>query len=212
MRYIWRKSYTYSKARCVDQEVLEKNMIGLVFLLPFNCFVASWRKEATNVDNIIMLSKLFQALFIPNTTNSYWKSWFKENCGELICKINDYANSKTQIDVDRDSISVHIGVDGSLLIDQLSNEWKELKGYVSPEGFQLIQMHMMEETDLKKKALLIIREIYNLRVNTFNENQSYLQKMAQMKMRMKDLYEERRYLRQLLGEDNEEAACEQQPE
>ncbi|EMH77276.1 hypothetical protein EHI8A_112430 [Entamoeba histolytica HM-1:IMSS-B] len=179
-------------------------MTRIIFLSPFNSFVSCWKSQVETVDAVILLSKLLQSLLSPIPTQSYWKNWMKDNCKDLLEKMTKFMRSKKGITIQRRNFDLNVVPNGSLLIESLNKDWKELKDYISPEGFHLVEIHMQEQTELKVKALLIIRELNNLRVTTFNENQMYLQKMSQMKMRIKDLYEERRYLKQLLGEDDDD--------
>ncbi|BFU25542.1 hypothetical protein KM1_182430 [Entamoeba histolytica HM-3:IMSS] len=201
---IWSQTQELLISKGVDQTTIDKTMTRIIFLSPFNSFVSCWKSQVETVDAVILLSKLLQSLLSPIPTQSYWKNWMKDNCKDLLEKMTKFMRSKKGITIQRRNFDLNVVPNGSLLIESLNKDWKELKDYISPEGFHLVEIHMQEQTELKVKALLIIRELNNLRVTTFNENQMYLQKMSQMKMRIKDLYEERRYLKQLLGEDDDD--------
>ncbi|GAT97601.1 hypothetical protein CL6EHI_079280 [Entamoeba histolytica] len=201
---IWSKTQDFLISKGVDQSKIDMVMIQLCFLLPFNCFASLFTTDIESTEIILFFSKLMNSLLSTVETHSYWKNWIKTNSKDLTEKIVNYIRNKKGMEIERDKITISSTYEPTAVIYMLNNDWRQLKDYLSPEGYKMIEIHMTEETNLKKRALLIIRELNNLRVSTFNENQMYLQKMSEMKMRMKDLQEERRYLRQILYPEESE--------
>ncbi|KAL7722770.1 Ras-GAP domain-containing protein [Entamoeba marina] len=184
-------------------ELLIKTMIKYVFKIPFNGFISALIKTSPEYFPVLMtISKLFNFLIDGTTSNSYWNHWLFTNCQDIKDLIISHIHKKSALCFDKKEMSLLFTDLPSPSFDQILNaDWMNLKNYLTDESFEMIEIRKNPEYVLKQKAICLIREINNLRVNTFTETQSFLLKLTEMKMKIKDLNEERRYLKTLLGND-----------
>ncbi|BFU26216.1 hypothetical protein KM1_176870 [Entamoeba histolytica HM-3:IMSS] len=188
------------------KQYLIKTMIRYVFKIPFNSLITLLAKESPeHFQTLMTISKLFNTLIDGTTSGTYWNCWLQKNCQDLMNEMILHVHKKSWLCFDKKRILFNPENAIIIPIDYtLNEEWESLKEYTSKYSFEIIISFKDPNYIMKSTIMTLVHEIDNLRINSFNENQMYLQKMSEMKMRMKDLQEERRYLKQLLGITDDE--------
>ncbi|KAL7716055.1 Uncharacterized protein QTN25_006380 [Entamoeba marina] len=203
--YFWSASFKFYQSKGLSDELLTQALLERVYVAPFNCFISLWTAhDSSGLESIILFSKLFRAILSPSQT-TYWKKWIYNNCRDLHDRMIKYAMTKAKLEIDRDDVHLTENAQEAMeVIEILNTEWESVVPFISNDGHLLLQQ-TFGETPVKKQAMKIIRDISNLRVNSFNETQSYLLNLTAMKQKIKDLQEERRYLKSMLEGDSESA-------
>ncbi|ELP92062.1 hypothetical protein EIN_379290 [Entamoeba invadens IP1] len=198
--YIWSKQYQTFSNKIFTKDDVYKTMENYMFLSPFNSFVYLWMNQTESVQSIILFSRLMQSLFVTTQTDSYWKLWMKQNSQDLLKQVFKFVWRIKDLEVEPNVAVSQIPRNVKGLVDFLNTEEskKGVKNYISEYGIRLLLL--TGKTDERSVKLQSVQaETYSLLVASMNDKLNFLQQMSIMKMRIKDLHEERRYLRQLLG-------------
>ncbi|GAB1224854.1 hypothetical protein ENUP19_0223G0007 [Entamoeba nuttalli] len=208
IKYTW--STIYKLLYKTNPDIVMKYMYLNMFLIPFNDIIEELMKviSSQHLNTLLNVSKCFHEIISPSNKTlpcPFWKEWIATKCIDLKTKLNNYIIQISKFYCDESDVIMDLPQNLVIpLIDYLKTDWESLYGYLSDEGYRMIELRMTSQLEMKQRVLSLVHQINQLRVSTFNENQMYLQKMSEMKMRMKDLQEERRYLRQILYPEESE--------
>ncbi|KAL7722768.1 Uncharacterized protein QTN25_000373 [Entamoeba marina] len=204
LKYGWNLAY-YACYR-TNINIVNKYMIDYMYNTPFNNVIDELTKSVPKhkLNTLFVISKLFHELLTPTTKDTYWKEWVHNNCEDLKVKLFSFIQKVSEYTVQEEKIRLSLPTTGiTPLITFLNSDWEQLRPYLTTEGYKMIEMHMTLQVDIKQHVLSLIKTLHQLRVNTFTENNNYMSKISIMNMRIKDLREEKRYLRRLLLDDED---------
>ncbi|ELP89607.1 hypothetical protein EIN_526320 [Entamoeba invadens IP1] len=85
------------------------------------------------------------------------------------------------------------------LLPRMQVEWRNIVQFVTRESGVLLQLHFSSEMETTRIYTRLISELESLSSNTKKDKSDLLLKMTSMKMEIKDLEEEIKYLRELLA-------------
>ncbi|KAL7719464.1 hypothetical protein QTN25_003181 [Entamoeba marina] len=85
------------------------------------------------------------------------------------------------------------------LLPRMQVEWRNIVQFVTSESGVLLQLHFSSEMETTRIYNRLISELELLSSNTKKEKSDLLLKMTSMKMEIRDLEEEIKYLREMLA-------------
>ena len=131
-----------------------------------------------------------------------WRNYLKTFCAEkremIDTKLNSFRNDEefkiNEIQIEWVDMKLKETIE-----KRLDNEWKEIQKLVSSESALVLQLQFANESEVQQLYQKLFNDLQNLSENTQKEKIDLAQKMASMKTEIKDLEEEIKFLKELLG-------------
>ncbi|BFU24636.1 GTPase-activator protein for Ras family GTPase [Entamoeba histolytica HM-1:IMSS-B] len=157
--------------------------------------------EAESLKTVSVVLSWFAEPTEEEISEDNWKAYLKEFASDKRQSIDERILQFKNPDID--SIEIDLPwIDKEKakdLLPRMQVEWRNVVQFVTSESGVLLQLHFSSEMETTRIYNRLINELEALSTNTKKEKSDLLLKMTSMKMEIKDLEEEIKYLRELLA-------------
>nr|BAN41947.1 hypothetical protein [Entamoeba invadens] len=182
-----------------------KGMVQAALYAPFDLIFKTLMKVMTQnyeLNILLVFSDAFRALSNSvmgvEIRDEFWKHFLNEYSSDLITLLKDKIGQYDLFLCEEEEVSFNLSnYNGVRLNTLLEKEWKNMKEYIPESAYNyfVINTDKTPENYLIGKIVQLMTDIHSINVKSQIEKQSFLLIMAEMKVKIKDLNEEKRYLR-----------------
>lgn len=178
---------------------------GLFFVRLVSAYLLSRIEESTEGESLKTVSVVLQWFAEPGeeeeVSEDNWKFYLKDFATEKRKSIDERIMQFKNPDIEKITVEME-WLDkekAKELLPRMQVEWRNVVQFVTSESGVLLQLHFSSEMETTRIYNRLISELEALSTNTKKEKSDLLLKMTSMKMEIKDLEEEIKYLRELLA-------------